>query len=292
MPSPLMQTVRGYIALTKPNIIWLLLVTTLPAMVLAQGGWPSTWLVVATLFGGALAAGSANAINQYADRDIDQRMARTRRRPLPRGMVSSAGALWFGLALGVVATVWMVAVVNLLSALLTLGAIGFYVIIYTYILKRRTTQNIVIGGAAGAAPALIGWTAVTGNMWSLEPIFMFLIVFWWTPPHFWALAIVLEDDYRAAGVPMLPVVQGKRATKVQIVFWAIMLTALTVLFAGVSGLGPIYLGTALIGGGLFIAAAVWLLRQPGKRGAFAVYKFSTYYLAALFLAVMADTLSR
>ncbi len=190
------RTIRAYIALTKPNIIWLLLITTVPAMVLAERGWPSTWLVVATLFGGMLAAGSANSMNQYADRDIDVRMRRTSHRPLPLGSVPPRNAAVFGIALGVIAVIWLAVTVNALAAVLSLGAIGFYVLIYTYYLKRHTWQNIVIGGAAGAAPALIGWAAVTGNLSSLEPVFMFLIVFWWTPPHFWALALVLEDDYR------------------------------------------------------------------------------------------------
>ena len=292
MPSTAVSLARAYVALTKPNIIWLLLITTVPAMVLAYGGWPPTTLVVWTLLGGTLAAGSANAINQYVDRDIDVLMRRTRRRPLPSGLVTPQRALWFGLVLGVLAAIWLVVMVNPMSALLAVGAIGFYVVIYTLLLKRSTWQNIVIGGAAGAAPTLIGWTAVTGQLDSLAPIFMFLIVFWWTPPHFWALALVLEDDYREAGVPMLPVVQGDQATKVQILLWAVMLTALTVLFAGVSNLGVIYLTTALVGGAIFIAYAAWMLTQPGKRGAWGLFKYSTYYLAALFVAVMVDTLAR
>ena len=292
MPSTVLSHARAYVALTKPNIIWLLLITTVPAMVLAYGGWPPTTLVAWTLLGGALAAGSANAINQYVDRDIDQLMRRTRRRPLPSGVVTPQRALWFGVALGVLAAIWLYALVNVMSAILAVAAIGFYVVIYTLLLKRNTWQNIVIGGAAGAAPTLIGWTAVTGQLDSLAPIFMFLIVFWWTPPHFWALALVLEDDYRDAGVPMLPVVQGDRATKVQILLWSVMLTALTVVFAGVSNLGSIYLGTALVGGAIFIAYAAWMLTQPGKRGAWGLFKYSTYYLAALFIAVMVDTLVR
>ena len=290
MPATFAQTVRAYVALTKPNIIWLLLITTVPAMVLADQGWPETTLVLATLFGGALAAGSANSINQYADRDIDQLMRRTRHRPLPQGMVPPMQAMRFGLALGVLAAVWLVITVNPISAALAVGAIAFYVVIYTYYLKRHTWQNIVIGGAAGAAPTLIGWTAVTGALDSIEPIFLFLIVFWWTPPHFWALSLVLEDDYRDAGVPMLPVVQGKNATKVQIVLWAIMTVALTVLFAGVARLGWVYLGTAAIGGAVFIAYALYLLRAPGIQGAWGLFKYSTYYLAALFVAILTDTL--
>ncbi len=295
VPHTLLQTARAYLALTKPNIIWLLLITTVPAMVLAQRGWPSTWLVFATIFGGSLAAGSANAINQYADRDIDVRMRRTRRRPLPQGLVTPVHALRFGLVLGVLATAWLVVVVNPLSAALGLGAIAFYVLVYTYYLKRHSWQNIVIGGAAGAAPTLIGWTAVTGQLHltsleSLPPIFLFLIVFWWTPPHFWALSLVLEDDYRAAGIPMLPVVQGRNATKVQILLWAVMTVALTILFAAVADLGLIYFATAAAGGAGFIGYAAWLLRAPGIRGAWGLFKYSTYYLAGLFVAVLVDTL--
>lgn len=294
-------TVRAYIALMKPNIIWLLLITTVPAMVLghrfevarneAVGAWPSMWLIAATLLGGVLATGSAGAINQFADRDLDSRMERTRRRPLVEGRVPPRHAVVFGIVLGIVASVWLVLTVNVLAAVLTLGAIGFYVGIYTYWLKRNTWQNIVIGGAAGAAPTLIGWAAVTGALDSVEPLFLFLIVFWWTPPHFWALALVLEDDYRAAGIPMLPVVQGERATKVQILLWAVMLVALTVLFAGVANLGAVYLVTAIVGGGGFVALAARLLRAPGIRGAWGLFKYSTYYLAALFVAIVVDAVA-
>jgi protoheme IX farnesyltransferase len=300
MPST-WQTVRAYIALTKPNIIWLLLITTVPAMVLghrfevarneAVGAWPSLWLVAATLWGGMLAAGSASAINQYADRDLDSVMTRTRRRPLVRGLVPPQRAVVFGIALGMVASAWLVLTVNVLAAALAVSAIAFYVGIYTYWLKRSTWQNIVIGGAAGAAPTLIGWAAVTGRLDSVVPLFLFLIVFWWTPPHFWALALVLEDDYRAAGVPMLPVVQGENATKVHILLWAVMLVALTVLFAGVAHLGGIYLGTAVVGGGGFVALAARLLRTPGIRGAWGLFKYSTYYLAALFVAIVVDAVA-
>ena len=300
MPST-WQTVRTYIALMKPNIIWLLLITTMPAMVLghrfevarneAVGAWPSIWLVAATLIGGMLAAGSAGAINQFADRELDSRMARTRRRPLVQGQVAPQRAVVFGVLLGVAASAWLVLTVNVLAAALALGAIAFYVGIYTYWLKRNTWQNIVIGGAAGAAPTLIGWAAVTGALDSVEPLFLFLIVFWWTPPHFWALALVLEDDYRAAGVPMLPVVQGANATKVQILLWAVSLLALTVLFAGVAHLGAIYLVTALVGGGGFVALSARLLRAPGIRGAWGLFKFSTYYLAALFVAIVVDAVA-
>lgn len=286
------QRIRTYIALTKPHIIWLLLITTVPAMVLADRGWPSTWLVVATLIGGMLAAGSANAMNQYADRDIDQRMQRTRRRPLPAGAVAPKNAAIFGFVVGVISVAWMAATVNVLAAALSFGAIAFYVVVYTYLLKRSTSQNIVIGGAAGAAPALIGWAAVAGNLSSIEPIFMFLIVFWWTPPHFWALALVLQDDYRAAGVPMLPVVKGVAETKRQIVLWSVMMVALTILFAGVADLEAIYWGVAGLSGAAFIGLAVKLWRAPDIAQAWPLFKFSTYYLAALFAAMMVDQLVR
>ena len=289
-PGSAMQTARAYFALTKPNIIWLLLITTVPAMALAERGWPSTWLVVVTLIGGMMSAGSANAMNQYADRDIDQQMVRTQRRPLVRGLVAPGRAAIFGIVLAIASTVWLVLLVNVLTALLSVAAIAFYVLVYTYYLKRNTWHNIVIGGAAGAAPTLIGWAAVTGRIDSLEPIFLFLIVFWWTPPHFWGLALVLKDDYAAAGVPMLPVVRGDDETKTQILLWSVMLLALTIVFAGVSPMGTIYLGTAVGGGVAFVGMAVWLYRAPGIEPAMALFKYSSMYLALLFAAVLIDAL--
>ena len=261
-------------------------------MVLAERGWPDTWLVIATLIGGMLAAGGANSMNQYADRDIDMRMARTSHRPLPLGSMAPRNAAVFGFALGVIAVVWLTLTVNVLTALLSLAAIAFYVVVYTYYLKRNTWQNIVVGGAAGAAPALIGWAAVTGDIASLEPVFMFLIVFWWTPPHFWALSLVLEEDYRAAGVPMLPVVRGVAETKRQIVLWSVMLVALTIIFAGVAELEAVYWVAAVAGGALFIAMALSLWRTPGIARAWPLFKYSTYYLALLFAAIMVDQLVR
>jgi protoheme IX farnesyltransferase len=204
--TPRRSTVAAYVALTKPRIIELLLVTTLPAMILAARGLPEWWLVVATMLGGTLAAGSANALNCYVDRDIDALMRRTGHRPLARQEVSPKGALVFGTGLGIVAVVVMAAVTNWLAAGLTAAAIAFYVVIYTMVLKRRTAQNIVWGGAAGCMPVLIGWTAVTGSL-AWAPVVLFAIVFFWTPPHFWALAIRYRDDYARASVPMLPVAQ-------------------------------------------------------------------------------------
>jgi protoheme IX farnesyltransferase len=288
-PRPLGQTLRAYIALTKPNIIWLLLITTVPAMVVAEGGWPSTRLVVATLIGGALAAGGANSINQYADRDIDEVMRRTRNRPLVTGAVPPSHAMALGLALGAASGVWLAVTVNMLSAVLALGALGVYVVLYTYYWKRSTDQNIVLGGAAGAAPPLIGWAAVQGSL-SIEAALLFLIVFYWTPAHFWALSLVLVEDYRAAGVPMMPVVRGEAATKRQILFYTLMLVALSLVFAGVAEMHAIYVGTALLGGAGFAWFAIRLDRSEGIRGAMPLFHYSLVYLTALFAAMAADRL--
>ncbi len=245
-PTALDKT-RAYIALTKPRIIELLLVTTVPAMVLAQRGIPPIGLIVATLVGGSLAAGSANAINQYLDRDIDLLMTRTRRRPLPAHAIEPEDALVFGLALGVVAFAELAFFTNLLAAFLTLLAIAFYVVVYTVWMKRTTSQNIVIGGLAGALPPLIGWAAVTGDI-ALPGLFLVAIVFYWTPPHFWALSMRLAKDYRAAGVPMLPVVRGVPETTKQIALYSASMFALTLTLFAVAQLGLIYLvGTIAIG---------------------------------------------
>ena len=288
-PTALRARLRAYVALTKPNIIWLLLITTVPAMVLAAGGWPSTWLVLATLIGGMLAAGGANSINQFADRDIDGRMERTRLRPLPTGALPPRHAVLLGIALGIAAAFWLALTVNLLSAALAVGAMLFYVGLYTYYWKRSTVQNIVLGGAAGAAPPLIGWAAVTGDV-GIEAIFLFLIVFYWTPPHFWALSLVLVDDYRAAGVPMMPVVRGTAATKQQILLYSVMLLALTLVFAPVAGMGAIYVVTALIGGGGFIWMAARLYRAPEAEGAMPLFHYSLLYLTLLFGSMLVDEL--
>ncbi len=288
-PRSLRQTVRAYVALAKPRIIWLLLVTTVPAMVLAERGWPSTWLIVATLIGGTLAAGGANAINQVADRDIDELMHRTSARPLPAGSLTPSRALAFGLALGAIAAVWLTLTVNLLAAVLALCALGFYVLVYSYYLKRNTTQNIVLGGAAGAAPPVIGWAAVTGEV-GIEALFLFLIVFYWTPPHFWALALVLSDDYERAGVPMLPVVRGEAETKRQIVLYTLMLIGLTLAFTLIGGLSLIYFLTAVGGGAAFLYLAIRLARSEGIADAMPLFHYSIAYLVLLFAAVAADEL--
>ena len=282
-------------ALTKPRIIELLLVTTVPAMVLATRDVPGirvgSWimLVVATLIGGALAAGSANAINCYIDRDIDELMTRTRRRPLPAHEVDPENALVFGLALGVVSFAWLTIFANLLAAFLALLAIAFYVVVYTLLLKRSTPQNIVIGGAAGALPPVIGWAAVTGNI-ALPALFLFLIVFYWTPPHFWALALRLSRDYEAAGVPMLPVVKGVRETNRQIVLYTVLLVVLTLVFAMVAGMGLVYTAGAVVLGALFLRQAWMLWRDGSGAGAVRLYRFSITYLTVLFALIALDVL--
>ena len=288
--SGVAATARLYVALTKPRIIWLLLVTTVPAMVVAADGWPATWLVVATLIGGSLTAGGANAINQYAERDIDERMSRTRNRPLPTGGVAPVSAAVFGVALGVLGVAWLVVTVNWLAALLAAAALGFYVVVYTYLLKRTTVHNIEIGGAAGAAPPLIGWAAVTGDV-GAEALLLFLIVFYWTPPHFWALSIALTDDYRAAGLPMLPVVWGEAETKRQILLYVLTLVPLTLIFWAVAQLGAIYLAAVVLGGGAFIWYAFRLRRSEGDREAMPFFRYSIYYLALIFAAMAVDRLT-
>ncbi|HEX5241306.1 MAG TPA: heme o synthase, partial [Candidatus Limnocylindrales bacterium] len=294
------DTIRAYVALTKPRIIELLLVTTVPAMVLASrnvAGMPMLdWfrLTAWTLVCGTLAAGSANAINQYLERDIDRLMNRTRRRPLPADRVPPENAVVFGVALGAISVGLMAWAVNLVAALLTLLAIGFYVVVYTMILKRSTPQNIVIGGAAGALPPVIGWAAVTGNV-GLPAILLFLIVFYWTPPHFWALALRIRRDYAAAGVPMLPVVRGIAETSRQIGLYTVLLVALTLVFAVVAGMGPVYIAAAVVLGGIFLWQA-WVLWRQGSAPeastaqAIRLYRWSITYLTLLFVAVAADAL--
>jgi heme o synthase len=300
--STIGDSVRAYVALTKPRIIELLLVTTVPAMVLATREVPGMpildWARLAfwTLICGTLAAGSANAINQYLDRDIDAHMARTRRRPLPANSVTPERAVAFGIALGAISVSLMAWQVNVLAAFLTLLAIGFYVVIYTILLKRSTTQNIVIGGAAGALPPVIGWAAVTGNV-ALPALLLFLIVFYWTPPHFWALALRIRGDYAAAGVPMLPVVRGIAETSRQIALYTVLLVALTAIFAVVARMGAIYAVAAAVLGALFLWRA-WVLWQQGTapeastQQAIRLYRYSITYLTVLFAAVALDAIVR
>jgi heme o synthase len=281
------ESLTTYFLLTKPRIIELLLITTVPTMFLAKRGVPSPWLILTTLFGGSLSAASANVINCYLDRDIDSAMRRTRRRPLPAHQVDPVDALRFGLVLGVAGFVWLWATVNLLSAALATAAILFYVFVYTLGLKRRTAQNIVIGGAAGAVPVLVGWTAVTGRI-ELPALVLFAIIFYWTPPHFWALSLRYREDYQAAGVPMLPVVRGPRETSHQILYYTLLLVAVTLLMYPAGQMGLVYLGAALLLGGLFIWRALALTRDVSGKRAIKLFSFSNQYLALLFLAMAID----
>jgi protoheme IX farnesyltransferase len=283
------DNVGAYVALTKPRIIVLLLITTVPAMMLAETGMPPVWLIVATLIGGTLAAGSANAINMYLDRDIDQLMRRTRRRPLPGRRVEPEAALRFGFVLGAISFAFLALTVNVLAALLALAAIAFYVFVYTMWLKRSTDQNIVIGGAAGAAPVLVGWAAVTGSL-AWPAWILFAVVFVWTPPHFWALAMKVRDDYAAAGVPMMPVVRGGDETRRQILAYSLVLFAVTLLLVPVAPMGPIYLGTAVVLGGIFVYRALELWRTRSDAKAWRLFKYSVVYLGALFGSVAIDAL--
>jgi len=294
------DSVRAYIALTKPRIIELLLVTTVPAMVLATrqvpgiqlGHW--AWLTVWTLVGGSLAAGSANAINCYLDRDIDELMTRTRRRPLPAHQVDPERAVAFGVVLGAIAFGVLASFVNLLAAFLGMLAIAFYVVVYTIFLKRSTPQNIVIGGAAGALPPVIGWAAVTGSV-GIPALILFALVFYWTPPHFWALSLRIRKDYAAAGVPMLPVVRGVPETTRQIGLYTILMVAISLVLFAVARMGPIYLVAALVLGGLFLRQAWQLWRRGSSEeestaGAIRLYRYSISYLTLLFAAIAIDAL--
>jgi len=297
---PLADSVRAYVALTKPRIIELLLVTTVPAMVLATREVPGiqlgSWgvLVFWTMVCGTLAAGSANAINCYIDRDIDELMTRTRRRPLPAHQVEPERAMVFGLVLGVISVALMAWFVNLPAAFLTLLAIAFYVVVYTIWLKRSTPQNIVIGGAAGALPPVIGWAAVTGSV-GIPALLLFALVFYWTPPHFWALSLRIRKDYAAAGVPMLPVVKGIPETTRQIGLYAILMVAISLVLFAVARMGAIYLVAAVVLGAIFLWQAYGLWRRGSSEeastaGAIKLYKYSISYLSLLFLAVAIDAL--
>ena len=293
--SRLRDKVAAYVGLTKPRIIELLLLTTVPVMFLAQRGVPDVGLVVATVLGGTLSAGSANALNCVLDRDIDERMRRTRRRALPRHLVSPRNALVFGLVLGVVSTLMLGLLVNWLSAALALAANVFYVVGYTMILKRRTTQNIVLGGAAGCFPALIGWTAVTGSL-AWPPVVLFLVVFFWTPPHFWALALRYREDYAAAEVPMLPSVAPAPTVGRQIVLYSWVTVAVSLLLWPVAETGWFYPAAAVLLGAVFLVEAHLLHRRTRSAETVAamrpmrLFHWSNMYLSLLFLAVALDPL--
>jgi len=289
-PSAL-ATLKGYVALTKPRIIELLLVTTLPTMVVAQRGMPPVSLMVWTLLGGTLAAGGANAINMVVDRDIDALMHRTRNRPLVTGVMSPRAALIFAIALEVGSFALLARQVNLLSAVLAVSATLFYVFVYTLWLKRSTSKNIVIGGAAGAVPVLVGWAAVTGSLgWA--PVVLFGIIVFWTPPHTWALAVKYRDDYSAADVPMLPSVASLRSTSVQILAYTFALWAVTLAFAPVARMGALYVVSAVVLGGVFTGFAVRLLRDPTPARAMRLFAWSISYISLLFGAMALDQLLR
>lgn len=288
---PWYDSLRAYFALTKPRVIELLLVTTVPAMVLAARGAPPFWLVVVTLIGGFLASGGAGAINCYIDRDIDEIMARTRRRPLPQGIVAPRRALLFGIALGCASFVLFVTFVNLLSAILAISGLLFYVFVYSLWLKRTTPQNIVIGGAAGAIPPVIGWAAVTGHV-SVAALILFAIIFVWTPPHFWSLALRFEDEYAAAGVPMLPVVRGDDETRKQIFLYSLFLVPVSLLLVPAGVMGPVYLVLAIVLGVWFVLQALRLWRDPAHRSPMRLFAYSITYLALLFAAMVLDQVAQ
>ena len=283
----------AYVALTKPRIIELLLVTTVPAMIVAQRGLPPLWLVVATVLGGTLAAAGANATNMVVDRDIDKVMHRTRHRPLVTGALTPRQALVFAVGLEVVAALVLWLAVNPLSAVLAVSATLFYVFVYTIWLKRTSTRNIVIGGAAGAVPVLVGWAAVTGSL-GVAPLALFAIIFLWTPPHFWALAIRYREDYAAADVPMLPAVTTLAVTARQIVAYTLVMWAVSLLFAPLAGMGWIYLGAAVVLGAVFTWHALALARHAtsaaGAQRAMRLFRFSISYISLLFGAMALDQL--
>ena len=282
--------ISSYIALTKPKIIVLLLITALGGLFLASDGFPDPVIATAVLVGGSLAAGGANSLNHFWDRDIDAKMKRTTNRPVASGVVAPANALVFGTILNLMAFGLLYYYANLLSALLTLSATLFYLFVYTMILKRTTPQNIVIGGAAGSIPPVVGWAAVTGNILDPAPLFLFLIVFFWTPPHFWALSLILKDDYANAGVPMLPVVSGVTATKPQIFVYTWILLALlvaTVYF--VEELGIIFGISGIVLSAGFIGATWLLKRRDSIELAMPIYLYSMAYLALLFVVMVVES---
>ena len=283
---------KAYFELTKPRVIELLLVSTVPTMILAQRGLPDIWLIFATVIGGAFSAGSANSFNCYIDADIDKIMGRTKGRPLVTGELSKREAYWFAWGLGVLSVVWLGALVNLLAAVLSLAAILFYVFVYTLLLKRRTPQNIVWGGAAGSMPVLIGWAAVTNELAPAAWV-LFLIIFLWTPPHYWPLSLRYKQDYTDAGVPMLPVVRNNKTVGIQIILYAWALVASTLLLIPVASMGLIYMVTALATGTWFVLESYRLYRQAivGEiSNPMRLFHGSISYLTLLFLAIAIDAL--
>lgn len=291
-PMPLTRKLAAYLALTKPRVIELLLIATVPTMVLAERGLPNLWLVLAVLFGGALSAGSANAFNCYIDADIDKVMGRTKNRPLVTGDLTKTEALVFAWSIGVISVLWFGLLVNPLSALLSLAAILFYVFVYTLGLKRRTPQNIVWGGAAGAMPALIGWASVTGEV-SLAAFVLFLIVFLWTPPHYWPLSMKYLEDYKSAGVPMLPVVAKNQVVARQIILYAWAYLAASLLLIPVAQMGLIYTAVALLSGLWFVVESHMLYREAKTKipsNPMRLFHSSITQLTVLFIAIAIDPL--
>jgi protoheme IX farnesyltransferase len=278
---------RTYVELMKLRIIELLLITTLPAMVAAAGGWPGWWLAFATLLGGTLSSAGANAINQVIDRDVDKLMSRTRGRPLPTDRVSTQAVLTFGILLGVAGFIWLWVTTNLLAATLSTTGLLFYVFVYSLLLKRTTTQNIVIGGAAGAVPVLVGWAAVNNNV-ELPAWIMFAIVFFWTPPHFWALAIRYREDYERADVPMLPVVVGEKRAMDHMVAYTVVLIGVTLLLYATGPVGWLYLAVAAVAGAGFLVGT-WMLRDHPE-AAMKYFGYSNVYLSVIFIAIAVDVL--
>ena len=291
-PIDFRTKLKGYVALTKPRVMELLLVTTIPVMILAQNGLPNFWLIVATVIGGAMSAGSAAAFNCYIDRDIDKVMNRTKNRPLVTGVLTPREAYVFAWALGVLSTVWLALTTNRVAAALSVAAILFYVFVYTLWLKRRTQQNIIWGGIAGCFPVLIGWAAVTGDL-TWAPFILFGVVFLWTPPHYWPLSMKYREDYKAVGVPMLAVVRGRAQVGLQVILYAWATVACSLLLTPVAHMGLIYTATALVAGGWFIYETHRLYNRAirgEKVSPMRVFHGSISYLTLLFLAVAIDPL--
>jgi protoheme IX farnesyltransferase len=289
-PLDLKQRMRDFLTLTKPIVVLLLLVTTFAGMVVGGKAWPSISLTFWTLVGGFMAAGGSSAINQYIDRDLDKNMQRTQKRPLAAGRMTPAEGLAFGLALSVLSFYVYAGFVNLLAAFLSLAGIIYYVVLYSILLKKTTVQNIVIGGGAGAIPPLVGWAAATGSL-NIPALFLFAIVFMWTPPHFWALAIVRRKDYARAGVPMMPVVRGEKETRWQIFIYTLELVAVTLLMPVFKFTGTIYLVSAAALGLWLIYTAWQVWQKQGNKIAWKMYRYSSMYLAFIFLALMVDAVS-